>query len=179
MMVFVNEATASATLPVEAVKSFLRLLAPFAPHLAEELWHRLGEESLVAEAPWPVYDERLAADDEVTVVVQLNGKKRAELSGAGRHRPRVVGVDGARFAQGRGAHRRGGGPAGGGRPRAVGQRGGLTGTSAAAIFELVHAAFYPHDTIPQSEIRVPHERLGLAELFLDLFTEAIELLVSW
>lgn len=79
MMVFVNEATSSATLPLPAVKTFLRLLSPYAPHLAEELWQRLGEPELVAHAAWPVHDEALCLDDEITIVVQVNGKKRDEL----------------------------------------------------------------------------------------------------
>ena len=76
MMIFVNEATRSTTLPVEIVTAFLRLLAPYAPHIAEELWQRLGGEDLVAVAPWPEYDEALCADDEITIVLQVNGRKR-------------------------------------------------------------------------------------------------------
>ncbi len=80
MMVFVNEATASPTLPRATVSTFLRALAPYAPHLCEELWHRLGEPGLVAQAAWPAHDEALCLDDEITVVVQVNGKKRDELA---------------------------------------------------------------------------------------------------
>ena len=79
MMVLVNEATSSSTLPEETVKTFLRLLSPYAPHLAEELWARLGEDELIAHAPWPVHEEALCLDEEITVVVQINGKKRDEL----------------------------------------------------------------------------------------------------
>jgi leucyl-tRNA synthetase len=79
MMTFVNEATQSATLPRAIVKTFLRVLAPYAPHLAEELWHRLGEEELIAGAAWPDHDEALCRDQTITVVVQVNGKKRAQL----------------------------------------------------------------------------------------------------
>ncbi len=80
MMIFVNEATTTATLPREIVTTFLRLLSPYAPHLCEELWQRLGEEGLIAHAEWPTYDEALCIDDTITVVVQINGKKRDELS---------------------------------------------------------------------------------------------------
>ena len=55
------------------------MLAPFAPHLAEELWQRLGHTDLIASPPWPVYDAALTIDDTITLVVQVNGKKRAEL----------------------------------------------------------------------------------------------------
>jgi leucyl-tRNA synthetase len=79
MMVFVNEATQAATLPRDTVAAFVRVLAPYAPHLAEELWERLGEEGLVAHAEWPRWDPALTVDDTITVVVQVNGKKRDEL----------------------------------------------------------------------------------------------------
>ncbi len=79
MMVFVNQATRSATLPVEIVDAFLRLLAPYAPHIAEELWQRLGQDDLIASAPWPELDEALCDDDEITVVLQVGGRKRDDL----------------------------------------------------------------------------------------------------
>jgi len=79
MMIFVNEATTTETLPREIVTTFLRLLSPYAPHLCEELWQRLGEDGLIAHAEWPSYDEALCIDDTITIVVQINGKKRDEL----------------------------------------------------------------------------------------------------
>jgi leucyl-tRNA synthetase len=79
MMIFVNEATTAKTLPKETVKTFLRLLSPYAPHLCEELWQRLGEEDLIAMATWPLHDEALCTDETITIVVQINGKKRDEL----------------------------------------------------------------------------------------------------
>jgi len=79
-MIFVNEATQAATLPREIAAAFVRLLAPYAPHLAEELWSRLGEEGLIAHAGWPAYDEALTVDETITIVVQVNGKKRDELA---------------------------------------------------------------------------------------------------
>ncbi len=79
MMVFVNAATHAATLPRAIVETFLRVLAPYAPHLAEELWSRLGHEDLIAHAAWPAHDEALVRDDLVTVIVQVNGRKRDEI----------------------------------------------------------------------------------------------------
>ncbi len=79
MMIFVNEATTAATLPRDTVTTFLRLLSPYAPHISEELWQRLGHEELIAQAPWPVHDQALCVDDLIPVVVQINGKKRDEL----------------------------------------------------------------------------------------------------
>ena len=80
MMVFVNEATSSATLPRAIVRDFLRLLAPYAPHLAEELWSRLGEPDLVALAPVPSYDPALTVEDTVELAVQVNGKRRDAIT---------------------------------------------------------------------------------------------------
>ena len=76
MMVFVNEATASATLPRAIVRDFLRVLAPYAPHLAEELWARLDETELVALATWPAHDAALCVEDTIELAVQVNGKRR-------------------------------------------------------------------------------------------------------
>jgi leucyl-tRNA synthetase len=63
----------------EALSALARLIAPFTPHLAEEGWSRLGMEGMVLDAPWPVYDPALAADDEVVLPIQVNGKRRAEI----------------------------------------------------------------------------------------------------
>jgi leucyl-tRNA synthetase len=63
----------------EALSALARLIAPFAPHLAEECWLRLDEPSLVASSPWPVFDPALAEDDERVLPVQVNGKRRGEV----------------------------------------------------------------------------------------------------
>jgi leucyl-tRNA synthetase len=76
MMIFVNEATASATLPRAIVRDFLRVLAPYAPHIGEELWARLGERQLIARAQWPAHDAALCIEDTVELAVQVNGKRR-------------------------------------------------------------------------------------------------------
>jgi len=57
-------------------KSFVLLLAPFAPYLAHELWEQLGEKSNLLKAPWPKYDPALAKEDEIQIPVQVNGKLR-------------------------------------------------------------------------------------------------------
>ena len=79
MMVFVNAATQAETLPKETMKMFLRLLAPYAPHIAEELWERLGETELIAHASWPAYHPEAIKREEVTIVVQVNGKLRSRI----------------------------------------------------------------------------------------------------
>ena len=79
MMVFVNAATQAKSAPQEVVKAFLRLIAPYAPHIAEELWERLGETELIAHAPWPICDPEALKREEVTIVVQVNGKLRGRV----------------------------------------------------------------------------------------------------
>jgi leucyl-tRNA synthetase len=84
MMVCVNELTAAEKRPVSAVRTLLILLSPFAPHIAEELWERLGAQfagftgSPHAQA-WPVHDETLLIENEVEIVLQINGKVREKL----------------------------------------------------------------------------------------------------
>jgi len=79
MMIFTNDATSAATLPREIVGTFLRLLSPYAPHICEEVWQRLGENELIAHAEWPSWDSELVQDETITIVIQVNGKKRDEL----------------------------------------------------------------------------------------------------
>jgi leucyl-tRNA synthetase len=64
----------------EALAIMTRLLAPMMPHLAEELWQRLGAKTLLAETAWPEADPSLVVDEDVTIAVQVNGKLRATLS---------------------------------------------------------------------------------------------------
>jgi leucyl-tRNA synthetase len=64
----------------DAVRSLILLIAPMAPHLAEECWARLGGEGLAADAQWPEFDPALLVDDEVTLAIQVNGKLRDTLS---------------------------------------------------------------------------------------------------
>ena len=79
MMIFVNEAMKAERLPHETLSPFLRVLSPYAPHLAEELWSRLGNEGLVCQADWPAWDEDLCRDETIRIVIQVNGKRRDEL----------------------------------------------------------------------------------------------------
>jgi leucyl-tRNA synthetase len=78
--------------PRRVAEAFVRLLAPFAPHLCEELWERLGNVGSVALAPWPEFDPALVAEDAVTLVVQVNGKVRDRIvvsAGIGEEEARV------------------------------------------------------------------------------------------
>lgn len=63
-----------------ALESLVKLVAPFAPHIADELWQQLGKEDSVHVAPWPTWDDALLVEDTVTIAVQVNGKVRAELT---------------------------------------------------------------------------------------------------
>jgi len=77
MMIFVNDATkAMDKLSRSQLLRFAQLLQPFAPHVAEELWERLGGQGWLAYAPWPQVDKRLLVDDEIEVAVQVLGKVR-------------------------------------------------------------------------------------------------------
>ena len=80
MMIFVNEATKLETRPRKLMEGFVLLLAPFAPHLAEELWERLGHPSSLAYEPWPVFDPAKAAESQVEIVLQVNGKLRSKIT---------------------------------------------------------------------------------------------------
>jgi leucyl-tRNA synthetase len=64
----------------DATQILVQLIAPMTPHLAEECWATLGNQGLIAEAGWPVFDKALVADNDVLLPVQINGKKRAELT---------------------------------------------------------------------------------------------------
>ncbi|MCM3787011.1 leucine--tRNA ligase [Domibacillus indicus] len=78
MMVFVNEANKAETIPTEYAEGFVKLLSPLAPHLAEELWEKLGHSETVTYEAWPQFDESKLVDDEVEIVLQLNGKVKAK-----------------------------------------------------------------------------------------------------
>ncbi|MGM9988309.1 MAG: leucine--tRNA ligase [Bacillaceae bacterium] len=79
LMVFVNAAYKTDVLPKYCMEGFVQLLAPFAPHLGEELWARLGHEESISYVAWPVADESKLVEDEINLVVQVNGKVRAKL----------------------------------------------------------------------------------------------------
>lgn len=74
LMIFVNEAYKADALPKQAMENFVQMLSPIAPHIAEELWERLGHAESVTYEPWPAYDPALTVDAEVEIAVQVNGK---------------------------------------------------------------------------------------------------------
>jgi leucyl-tRNA synthetase len=85
MMIFVNAFTTAEIIPLRAVRTFLILLNPFAPHITSELWQTLSAKfgdvgGAITEQPWPDYDEGILVEDEVEIVVQVNGKVRDRLT---------------------------------------------------------------------------------------------------
>ena len=79
MMILRNQIQKADKVSRATIKAFVQILQPFAPHLAHELWARLGETSQLGTAPWPAYDESKLVTDTMKVVVQVNGKLRGEL----------------------------------------------------------------------------------------------------
>ncbi len=78
-MIAVNELAQQKCRSREVLETVVTLLAPFAPHMAEELWHALGHETTVCDAPWPTYDESYLKEDTQTLSVSFNGKTRFTL----------------------------------------------------------------------------------------------------
>jgi len=79
MMEFVNFFTKESVRPKSAMEKFALLLSPYAPHICEEVWGRLGHEKTLAYEPWPEYDEALTKEDTIEIPVQINGKVRARV----------------------------------------------------------------------------------------------------
>ena len=85
MMIFVNEFTGAEIRPVDAIRTLLVLLNPFAPHITEELWSRLGVsfpgfEGLAGQQPWPQWRDEFLREEEVEIVIQINGKMRDKIT---------------------------------------------------------------------------------------------------
>lgn len=80
MMVFINEAYKVDKIPKEYAEGFVKLIAPVAPHLAEEIWSIFGHEGTISYQAWPMFDEAKLQDDEVEVVLQVMGKVRAKMN---------------------------------------------------------------------------------------------------
>jgi leucyl-tRNA synthetase len=80
MMEYMKTLRASERTPhVDEVEPLVRLAAPFAPHIAEELWERFGHKRSIFDSGWPSFDAALAADELVTMAVQVNGKTRGTI----------------------------------------------------------------------------------------------------
>lgn len=100
MMVFTNEMTKTEQRSRALLEPFVLLLAPFAPHLAEELWVVLGHKPSVSQQPWPIFDPAMTVSDRLTIPIQVNGKLRAKLEvGTDATREQVEGLARAQVAE--------------------------------------------------------------------------------
>jgi leucyl-tRNA synthetase len=79
MMVFTNEMTKLEQRPRALLEPFVLILSPFAPHLCEQLWEKLGHQPSISQQPWPIFDPVLTVSDRLTIPIQVNGKLRAKL----------------------------------------------------------------------------------------------------
>ena len=82
MMIFINEISKLDSVPKAIWQDFVKILSPYAPHLGEELWHKLGNNESIAYVQWPVVNEDFAKDEEKTIVVMINGKLRGKFNAA-------------------------------------------------------------------------------------------------
>ncbi|MBN1585346.1 leucine--tRNA ligase [Candidatus Uhrbacteria bacterium] len=80
LMSLLNDWQGAGAADREFVETFIKLLSPFAPHLAEEMWELLGHQHSILESPWPSYDEKMCEDSEVEIGVQVNGKVRGRFA---------------------------------------------------------------------------------------------------
>ncbi|MCC3358020.1 leucine--tRNA ligase [Bacillus sp. REN16] len=79
LMVFINDAYKASELPKPFIEGFVKLLSPVVPHLAEELWEKLGNTGSIAYESWPAFDEAKLVESEIEIVIQVNGKVKAKL----------------------------------------------------------------------------------------------------
>ena len=82
MMIFVNEAAKAEFLPKKMWADFVLILSPYAPHLGEELWQKLGNERTLAYEAWPKFNEEFCKESEIEIVVMVNGKLRDKFRAA-------------------------------------------------------------------------------------------------
>ena len=79
-MIFTNHIQKLESINIDTIKSFIVIMNPFMPHLCQEFWEILGETSELSYVEWPKYDESLATSEEVIIPIQINGKRRSEIS---------------------------------------------------------------------------------------------------
>ena len=80
LMILLNEFERNHSLPTTHYSLFLKLLAPFAPHISEELWHAMGNKTSIHKESWPTYDSELIKEDTFTLVIQVNGRVRDSVA---------------------------------------------------------------------------------------------------
>jgi leucyl-tRNA synthetase len=80
MMIFVNELEHIPVVSKSDFDMFLKILAPFAPHIAEEIWHNLGNKTLISTEKWPKFDQSKIVEEKINMMVQVNGRIRAQFT---------------------------------------------------------------------------------------------------
>ncbi|WP_020007458.1 leucine--tRNA ligase [Salinicoccus albus] len=80
LMVFINECYKRDQVSKEYSEGFVKMLSPVAPHIAEEIWYKFGNEETITYAPWPQYDEAMIVEDEIEIVIQVNGKLKEKMN---------------------------------------------------------------------------------------------------
>jgi leucyl-tRNA synthetase len=78
-MICANELEKEEKIEKEIFENFLKLLAPFAPHIAEEIWENLGHKKSIFLTPWPKWDPKLVKEEMITLIIQVNGKVRDKV----------------------------------------------------------------------------------------------------
>ncbi|MBR1544640.1 MAG: class I tRNA ligase family protein, partial [Alphaproteobacteria bacterium] len=78
LMIYSNHMGTLETIPTEMFETFIKLLSPFAPHIANQMWEEICKSSTLDFEPWPVFDKRALVASNVNIVISINGKKRAE-----------------------------------------------------------------------------------------------------
>ena len=124
LMEFVNALREEGSTHREMVEGLILMLAPFAPHFAEESWERLGHDTSIFNARWPEWDEKLVVEDQVEVVIQVSGKTRGRVSVPRDAEQGGGGRGGAGGCRGAAVYRGEGGAEGGVRAESVAESGG-------------------------------------------------------
>jgi len=78
-MIFLNQILKMKSVSKEIIESFLTLLSPFAPHICEEIWEKLGHDRFIVLEKWPVFDSELIKKESIEIVIQVNGKLRSKI----------------------------------------------------------------------------------------------------
>jgi leucyl-tRNA synthetase len=102
MMIFINEIFQEPKIHRALWEPFVQLISPYAPHLGEEMWQRLGKTPSVSDSAWPEWEEELTKEEEVTVVLQVNGKVRAKIdlpAGTGKKALESIAMENERIRQ--------------------------------------------------------------------------------
>ncbi|KLI02873.1 leucine--tRNA ligase [Sporolactobacillus inulinus] len=102
LMTFINEAYKQETIPASMAEGFIKLLSPIAPHISEEIWSLLGHEDSIEKSSWPSFDAKKLVEDQVEIIVQVNGKIRTRFQvdkGVARERLQEIALNDERIKE--------------------------------------------------------------------------------